>query len=126
MCSHTRLTRAGCSRNWRTIDDAEPGQAFIRPPSTDQLIFACDVAEKEHKAIDHRLVFCDQMITTEEEFVSDVRWLMSYWGLAISSGRILTRDQFQALFHNVDPPLLFQRNLLFPWDLLFQGHLLFQ
>jgi hypothetical protein len=30
-------------QNGRTIDDAKPAQAFIHPPSADQLIFACDV-----------------------------------------------------------------------------------
>jgi hypothetical protein len=66
---------------------------------------ACNVTEKEHKAINHRVVFCDQMVTMEEAFVSHIRKLTAYWGPAISNGRSLTRDQFQALFHNVDPIL---------------------
>jgi hypothetical protein len=106
-CTDAQLfKRADDSEELIEIALTDSASDFLALPYARRLIFSCMVAEKPQKQINHRVFFCDQMVSTEQTFVNDLTDLRHYWRSAITEARILTPDQIQALFQNLDPIFL--------------------
>ena len=76
----------------RLFDEMEKGN---------RVVFACVVDDAAQKKINHRIFFCDQLVTTEQTYINDLQEIITYWEPAIRASKLFDDAQLKALFRDV-------------------------
>jgi hypothetical protein len=64
---------------------------------------SCHNAESQHKKINHRVFHCEQLVSSEESYIRDLKEVKEYWQKSIEKSECFTQDQNQVLFRHILP-----------------------
>lgn len=96
-CSNQRLL----DQDQNEIDTNTVFESLLKSAEDHNLTFNCNIGEKYIKMVKMRTNLSNEIVTSEQAFVRDLKMLQDYWEPAISKAEIFDKLQIRTMFRNI-------------------------
>ena len=84
-----------------TLDPKLMAKEFLMEAKTKEIEFNCVLMDSAKKKVNHRLYASNEIITSEEAYISDLSELIDYWEPAIRVAKLFDQQQLKNLFRDI-------------------------
>lgn len=95
-CESGRLTMGSDE-----LDARQPAKPFLERAQREDIVFSCALSDAAKKKVNHRLYASNEIITSEQAYISDLSELVEYWEPAIRDAKLFDQQQLKNMFRDI-------------------------